>query len=225
MPESSDKTGGFLRLRYIRGASGWLGSDRDIKALTTERPNFLVTYDRFWIAGGAISLVPGADSCEATFQIEYEAFSRTGFKQGQFVLQSNNKLESTILDELETSAPASSEPGRAPVSPPAAPSNTQPAPPATTIPSPTAAVAFAASAPTPPSSGAGLVYVTLASNPPGALVSFSGMEIARTPASTKLPPGRYVATMKLAGYAEWKKEFWVEEGKPVTIVADMAATQ
>src|SRR5689334_13387538 len=52
MPDSSDRAGGFLKLRYTRGDTGWLKSDKDVKALTAARGGFLTTYDRFRISAG-----------------------------------------------------------------------------------------------------------------------------------------------------------------------------
>lgn len=100
MPESSDKAGGFMKLRYTRGDGGWLQSDKDVKALTTHRKGFLETYDRFRIAGGALSLVATGEKCAATMQLEYQGFKGSGFQKGWFALPSNNALESRLLDEL-----------------------------------------------------------------------------------------------------------------------------
>jgi len=63
--------------------------------------------------------------------------------------------------------------------------------------------------------------VTFASNPPGAAVSFSGMEIGRTPLVTKLEARKYKVKMTLAGFGDWSGEITVEAGKPSTVVAQM----
>jgi hypothetical protein len=101
MPESSDKAGGFMKLRYTRGDGGWLRSDKDVKALTSHRKGLFETYDRFRVAGGAISLVSTGEKCTATLQLEYQGFRGSGFQKGWFALPSNNSLESRLLDDLE----------------------------------------------------------------------------------------------------------------------------
>ena len=104
MPESSDKAGGFMRLRYTRGDStGMLAPEKDVKALTSHRRGALETFDGFRIAGGALSLVAAGEKCTATVQFEYQVFRGWGnLQKGWFALPSNNSLESRLLDELES---------------------------------------------------------------------------------------------------------------------------
>jgi len=47
MPESSDRAGGFMRLRYTRGDSGFGFAGKDVKGLALERGGGLTTYRRF----------------------------------------------------------------------------------------------------------------------------------------------------------------------------------
>ena len=104
MPESSDKAGGFMKLRYTRGASGWLGSDKDVTQLTEHRKGLLETYDRFEISAGSLSLTPDGDACRGMLQFEYRGFKKDLFSgAGWYALPSNGHLESGILDELEAS--------------------------------------------------------------------------------------------------------------------------
>lgn len=62
-----------MKLRYTRGDTGWLKSDKDVKALTTERGGALTTYDSFRVVGGSLSLVQDGGSCTVIVQFEYNA--------------------------------------------------------------------------------------------------------------------------------------------------------
>jgi len=102
MPESSDKVGGFMKLRYTRGATGWLGSDKDVKQLTEHRTGLLETYDRFEISSGSLSLTPDGDACRTMLQFDYRAFKKDYFRRTDwYALPSNGRLESMILAELQ----------------------------------------------------------------------------------------------------------------------------
>lgn len=103
MPESSDKAGGFMKLRYTRGnTTGMLAPEKDVKALTLHKRGALETFDGFRIASGALSLVTAGEKCTATVQFEYQVFRGWGnLQEGWFALPSNNSLESRLLDELE----------------------------------------------------------------------------------------------------------------------------
>jgi hypothetical protein len=103
MPESSDKAGGFMKLRYARGGAGWLASDKNVKELTEHRVGLLETYDQFEISAGSLSLTPDGDACRAMLQFEYRGFKKDPFSgTGWYALPSNGHLESGILDELQT---------------------------------------------------------------------------------------------------------------------------
>ncbi len=97
MPESSDKAGGFMKLRYTRGQTGWLGANRDIKTLTEARDGFIETYRQFGIVGASLSLAEEGSACRTLMQIEYNGFSNVS---GWVSLPSNGHLESDILFEI-----------------------------------------------------------------------------------------------------------------------------
>ena len=101
MPESSDKAGGFMKLRYMEGATGWLGSNNKVKELTEHRVGLLETYDRFEISSGSLSLTAHGNGCRVMLQFEYRGFKKGLTGDGWFALPSNGQLESTILSDLQ----------------------------------------------------------------------------------------------------------------------------
>lgn len=102
MPESSDRAGGFMKLRYTRGATGFLGSKKEVNSLTEARSVIFNQYERFEISSGSISIVVDGDSCRAMMQFEYKGYKDGMGGKGWFALPSNGHLESSILDDLHS---------------------------------------------------------------------------------------------------------------------------
>lgn len=101
MPDTSDRAGGLMKLRYTRGNTGYLKSDKDVKALTTTRIGVLTTFDAFRIIGAAVSLVDNGTVCQATVQVQYEGWINSIARKGWVALESNGALESAVLDDID----------------------------------------------------------------------------------------------------------------------------
>lgn len=107
-PETSDRAGGVLKLRWARGNSGWLQADRDVKAYTAHKKAILESFGAMRIDGAVITLVEASDTaCLVTMTIEYHGHKKTLGGAGWFVLPSNNRLESEVLAAIDAAIWAS----------------------------------------------------------------------------------------------------------------------
>jgi len=105
VPESSDRAGGFMRLRYTRGdqRGSLLALTRSMDQVTLKQGRPGGMYSLFRVNGGTLTAVDGGGSCTVTVQMEYSGYKnpRESFgDSGWMAFQSNGLLESTILENM-----------------------------------------------------------------------------------------------------------------------------
>lgn len=101
MPDSSDRAGGFMKLRWTKGDSVGYIAGKDVKQLTLERGGAITTYGRLRVVGASLSLTDSAGSCKAILQVEYNALKSSIAQTGWIAVQSNGFLETLILAEID----------------------------------------------------------------------------------------------------------------------------
>ncbi len=97
VPESSDRLGGFMRLRYLNGTIEAPRAATEAARVTTARQGRWQFFRYFRVVGGTLTVVTNGDSCDVRVQMEYQVNTSSGW----FVLQSNGFLESVILGNID----------------------------------------------------------------------------------------------------------------------------
>ena len=99
-PESSDKAGGVLKLRWSKGNSGWLAANGDVKTLTKARTGLFANYEGFRVDSASAIFVPSGSGCRLKISLAYAGFLN-GLSKGWFVLESNGRMELGLLKEIQ----------------------------------------------------------------------------------------------------------------------------
>jgi hypothetical protein len=107
-PQSSDRAGGVLKLQWAKGENtSILTADNDVRGLTKAHTGFFDQYDGFRVDSATALFLPDS-GCKIQVKVAYAGRST---KSGWVVLESNGKMERSVLDGMKSrlNAPA---PGR-----------------------------------------------------------------------------------------------------------------
>ncbi len=201
-PESSDRSGGFMKLRYTGGDSLYRAVQNDVKSLTTVSGFFQVySFNRFRVNGGSVSLSDnGSGGCNVMVQFDYQGFNSLN---EWVALPSNNHFENTMLSDfgegLKIVRQRDGIPSRVAPSPSVEPTPIErPAPP-------------------PPA------VLRVKSNPDHADVLIDGNFVGTTPtADMRQTDGAHVIIVRVSGRTDWTRTATFSAGQVMELFAEMA---
>jgi hypothetical protein len=213
MPEASDRSGGFMKLRWSAGDdAGVRGANSDAKALTTYGGGKLfgrAYVERFRLVSGVFTVVGTDDSCDTAIKFEYQGWLHTFLNgTGWFDLPTNGAFENALLvliGQKATAEPVQQttiEPqGREQV-----PNRAASAGKTRTEVEKTQAI-----------------VVRLSSTPTDAEVEIDGEYWGSTPTGevTRLGAGPHTIVVKKLGYLPWSRKFTLAPGDDRNVNAEL----
>jgi hypothetical protein len=212
MPDASDRSGGFMKLRWSAGdEAGVRGANGDAKALTTYGGGKLfgrAYVERFRLASGVFTVVGAGTSCDATIKFEYQGWLRTLLNgTGWFDLPTNGSFENALLVLINQKATA------AEWQPTAEPQGREQVPNRGPSAGKTQAEVEKTQA----------VIVRFNSTPTDAEVEIDGEYWGSTPTGdlTRLAAGPHTVVMKKLGYLPWVRKFTLAPGDERNVNAEL----
>ena|ERR1051326_1955148 len=100
IPQSSDKTGGVLSLKWGKGDIGYPQATREVKAYTKTKPGALTTYMQLRIEPSSMLFAAEGQGCRVQMNIPYSGYRQGMTGKGFVMLESNGRLESEALAKI-----------------------------------------------------------------------------------------------------------------------------
>jgi hypothetical protein len=206
IPESSDRAGGFMKLRWTGGDIG-VRTNSFVTLLTNHHVGVLELFDRLRVAGGAFTAIAAGASCQVTLNFEYQGLKTHDLiRHGWFELPTNGHFENTLLSSIENIATSSSATVQETTEVPVAANGEHPkSVPVSDVPK-------------------GII-VRFTSKPPDAEVIIDGEYWGATPTAdlTRMAAGPHTIVVRKLGYQPWERKITLAPGDDRTISAELEA--
>lgn len=203
-PTVSDRTGGFMKLRWMAGDEAYRNAKDDVAKLTTFRPRWTNPVERFRIAEVVFTISPASGGCIAGLPFSYLGYTPV---YGWIELPSNGAFENRFLTVVDNGT----DPGTAPVGSPADPGPSE----HSEAPKSKAASAL--------SENQGSIIIRITSTPTNAEVDIDGEYWGSTPTAdlTRLPPGQHTIFVMKVNFEPWERKITIAPGDNRTINAEL----
>lgn len=200
-PVTSDRAGGFMKLRWTAGDDTYRTAKEDVAKFTTFHPRWTNPVERFRIGEVVFTASPAGGSCLTGLRFTYLGYTPV---YGWIDMPTNGAFEDRFLTLIDNGARRDSTPTGA-SSPPELAAEPKPKTPST------------------PSQDQQSIVLRFTSTPTNAEVDVDGEYWGGTPTSdlTRLSPGQHTILVRKVNFEPWERKITIAPGDDRTINADL----